>query len=654
MSDPAPATADTLPPAPAPAVKAKPATDWWGELKGVFWLILAVLAFHSFLAKPFYIPSESMMPTLIKGDRLVVTKYPYGWSYVSPSFHVLSFIPGRIFGRLPERGDVVIITPQGKSEDYIKRVVGLPGDTIEVRGGQLVLNGTPVRRVRMPDAMIPVDANVPCDSPAVEDRRVMGADGKLVCRLPIYRETLPGGRTYDTIDLRYEPTVDDYGPITVPARHVFVMGDNRDQSADSRVSESQNGLGGPVPWENLGGRAEFHHLLARRHVHALEPAQLVHRDARRTRRHQPASRAYRTVTDAPSRPAEAPGPSDFSDPQTAREVKRAAVWIGMAAAVWLVWMLAQPILLIIGGLVFAMILDGGTRLLGRVLPIGRGWRLLIVALAGVAFIVFVFFYAGTSIGGQFEALRATVTAQVGRLLGWAQHIGLIGDQNQLRQIGGQIMGSIGKLTSFVGNALGAVSSLAMILVLGIFIAVEPRLYERGIAWMLPLARREHFYETSRRIGHTLRLLMAGRLLGMGIEGIGTWLLLWVGGVPMAGLLGILTGLLAFLPNIGAIVSGVLIVLVGFSQGVNTGLWAVAVYLIVQTIDGYLIVPMVAKRSVDLAPALVLGAQLLFGTLFGILGLALADPMVAMLKVLLESRSTNAAEDAGVAAPVQPG
>jgi predicted PurR-regulated permease PerM len=114
---------------------------------------------------------------------------------------------------------------------------------------------------------------------------------------------------------------------------------------------------------------------------------------------------------------------------------------------------------------------------------------------------------------------------------------------------------------------------------------------------------------------------------------------------MAALLGLLTGLLAFLPNIGAIVSGVLLVLVGFSAGVEQGLWAIGVYLVVQTVDGYLIVPTVAKRSVDLAPALVLGAQVLFGALFGIMGLALADPIVAMIKVLLEEHSGNAAEEA---------
>ena len=114
---------------------------------------------------------------------------------------------------------------------------------------------------------------------------------------------------------------------------------------------------------------------------------------------------------------------------------------------------------------------------------------------------------------------------------------------------------------------------------------------------------------------------------------------------MAPLLGVLTGLLAFLPTIGGIVSGALIVLVGFSASTNVGIGALIVYILVQTFDGYVVVPMVARRAVDLPPALVLGCQLLFGALFGILGLALADPIVAMVKVLLEQKSELAAEDA---------
>ena len=242
---------------PVPPKAEKKGTDWWAEIKGIFWLILAVLAFHSFVAKPFYIPSESMMPVLLKGDRLVVSKYPYGWSWVSPSFHVMPPMEGRLLGSLPERGDIVIATPPGQRADYIKRAIGMPGDELEMIEGQLYINGKPVRRERRPDAMIPVDENAPCTPLEFPGARVEGPGGKLFCRLPIIRETLPNGRSYDTIDLGYNPAVDDFAKLRVPEGHVFLMGDNRDKSADSRVPLEAQGLGGPVPYENIGGRAEF-------------------------------------------------------------------------------------------------------------------------------------------------------------------------------------------------------------------------------------------------------------------------------------------------------------------------------------------------------------------------------------------------------------
>ncbi|HVF36623.1 MAG TPA: signal peptidase I [Sphingomicrobium sp.] len=246
----------------------------WREARGLFWVLLAVLGFHSFIAKPFYIPSESMMPNLLTGDRLVVTKFPYGWSYVSPTIPnpaaifrslvlgsgegwgvTLPFRDGRVLGDLPERGDIVIITPPGSNNDYIKRVIGLPGDTIELRGGRLILNGRPVKAEARPAGMIPVDANAPCSMNQFWNRRVETPRGPF-CRLPVVRETLPNGVTYDTIDDGRSPG-DDFEAMRIPKGHVFLMGDNRDHSADSRYSLAEQGLGGPVPWENIGGRAEF-------------------------------------------------------------------------------------------------------------------------------------------------------------------------------------------------------------------------------------------------------------------------------------------------------------------------------------------------------------------------------------------------------------
>jgi signal peptidase I len=231
----------------------------WREIRGLLWVLLAVLAFHSFVAKPFYIPSESMMPGLLTGDRLVVTKYPYGWSWVSPSFHIVPPMQGRVLGQLPKRGDIVIVTPPGQRSDYIKRVIGLPGDTLRMANGQVFINGQPIKREAVRVDMVPIDVNSPCGSntdPALYDFRAKGADGKMYCRVPVVRETLPNGRTYETVELG-KSNEDDFDSVTVPAGHVWLMGDNRDDSADSRVPEWQGGLGGPVPWENIGGRAEF-------------------------------------------------------------------------------------------------------------------------------------------------------------------------------------------------------------------------------------------------------------------------------------------------------------------------------------------------------------------------------------------------------------
>lgn len=255
------------------------------EVVGILWLALAVLGFHSFVAKPFYIPSESMLPGLLVGDQLVVSKYPYGWSFISFTIpdpaaiyrslvlhkqedswgYQLPFVRGRLFGRMPERGDVVIVTPPGKNTDYIKRVVGLPGDRIEVRAGVLILNGTPVKRgpihyIDMPDyGGIPLpdprEGGSTCGIPG----GLISVAGKAACRIPLVRETLPNGRSYETVDLSgtgYYPT-DNFGPVVIPPDHVFLMGDNREQSADSRVPLAEGGLGGPVPWEYIGGRAEL-------------------------------------------------------------------------------------------------------------------------------------------------------------------------------------------------------------------------------------------------------------------------------------------------------------------------------------------------------------------------------------------------------------
>jgi signal peptidase I len=240
-------------------------SGWLAELRNLAILLLIVLGIHSFVAKPFYIPSASMMPVLLKGDRLVVSKYPYGWSYASASFHLLPPFAGRLLANMPERGDIVIVEPNGVRTDYIKRVIGLPGDIIEVRAGRLFLNGVAVQTEVRPSLTLPIDLNI--DDPADNQdgctgTEVRGRSGEPLCELQIIRETLPNGVAYDTVENGFNPATEQYGPYTVPAGHLFLMGDNRDHSADSRfpsaaLERGAVGLGGSVPFEQIGGRAEF-------------------------------------------------------------------------------------------------------------------------------------------------------------------------------------------------------------------------------------------------------------------------------------------------------------------------------------------------------------------------------------------------------------
>jgi signal peptidase I len=215
-------------------------------------LVALVLIVRIFLFAPFSIPSESMQPRLWNGDYLIATKWPYGYSRASLFFDAPWFT-GRYLANDPARGDVVIFKHPISGEDYIKRVIGLPGDRVAMRAGQIVLNGKPVPKERMPEFEIPLSPNTDCASGG---REVTYADGERWCRYPRFRETLPGGRAYEVLDLSNTPE-DHADAVRVPEGQVFVMGDNRDRSMDSRFP-AMAGLGtGLIPQTNLVGRAQI-------------------------------------------------------------------------------------------------------------------------------------------------------------------------------------------------------------------------------------------------------------------------------------------------------------------------------------------------------------------------------------------------------------
>ena len=333
-----------------------------------------------------------------------------------------------------------------------------------------------------------------------------------------------------------------------------------------------------------------------------------------------------------------PSPTRIANPEIRLEVQRAVAWVSVIGLAVLCVYISQSLLVIFGGLVFAALIDGGARLLGKVLPIGRGLRIGIVLLLSMLSLVWLFYFAGSQISQEAAQFPEIVRLQAVRTLAWLQSRGIAVDLQMVQNLAGQLMSGVSLVTRYIGGFVGGLTTLFLVLILGIYIALEPRLYERGMAWMLPRERRADYHVTITRMAETMRRLLAGRLVGMVFEGVLTYILLVVYGVPMAALLAILTGLLAFIPNVGAVVSGILMVLVGFSGGVDMGLYTIGVYVLVQVFDGYVVVPLIARKTVDLAPALVLAMQLIMGILFGILGLFLADPLMAMIKVILERRS----------------
>ncbi|HSQ99399.1 MAG TPA: signal peptidase I [Sphingomicrobium sp.] len=225
----------------------------WSLARFFILLVIFTWALRSLVVQPFNIPSGSMLPTLYIGDYLLVAKWSYGYSRFSFPLGFPSF-GGRVLTRLPARGDVVVFRVPAEKADLVKRVIAIPGDTVALSNGQLILNGRPVPRRQLPAFEMPVSPNSPCKAvpPALPALSLRA--GKPSCAYHAYLETLPAGPTYTVLDQVEHGPADDFAPVRVPPGHLFLMGDNRDDSLDSRFPTFEGGIG-MVPVDDLIGRA---------------------------------------------------------------------------------------------------------------------------------------------------------------------------------------------------------------------------------------------------------------------------------------------------------------------------------------------------------------------------------------------------------------
>jgi predicted PurR-regulated permease PerM len=326
---------------------------------------------------------------------------------------------------------------------------------------------------------------------------------------------------------------------------------------------------------------------------------------------------------------------------TSGEIVR-AVLVGLAggAGLFLAWMAADTLFLIFAGLLFAALLDACTRGLARVLPISRGWNLTIVCFGFAAAILGLLFWSGYSIASQIDQLLHALNQGLSFLeqkmtdfgfaptsaSGGSSSIGdlfrfLFPNPNQL----------FGQAQSAFSRTLGAIGDAVIVVLIGVFIAADPATYRDRVLEFVPSIKRRSAALLLDETSKCLRRWLMGQLAAMLLLAILTWIALLVLGVPSSLLLGLQTGLLEFIPYVGSVIAAVPIFLIALPLGTFTVVVALGLYVILHILVGIVVIPLIQKQTLDLPPALAVASLTLFGVLFGVVGVAVATPLVIVIR-----------------------
>ncbi|MGP9812567.1 AI-2E family transporter [Rhodopseudomonas sp. NSM] len=289
-------------------------------------------------------------------------------------------------------------------------------------------------------------------------------------------------------------------------------------------------------------------------------------------------------------------------------------------------------LVIFAGLLLGVFFGGGGDWLATRTGIGRGWGV------GLFVLLIVLLLSGAVLGfapmatEQFDRLVEELPSAVDRLTArvkeypWGEEI--------LRRSQPSALISRENTTTAVTTTFGALGNFVIMLFIGLYVALDPETYRKGVVAMLAPSVREAGDDVLRKATNTLKKWLVAKLMAMAVVGVLTWLGLWIVGVPLAAILGLIAALLAFIPNIGPILAAAPAIMMALTEGPTMVLLVVAVYLVVQTIESYLITPLIQQEQVSLPPVLVISMQLLMGALFGLIGLALATPLAALGMTLI--------------------
>ncbi|WP_170314651.1 AI-2E family transporter [Aquibium carbonis] len=309
-----------------------------------------------------------------------------------------------------------------------------------------------------------------------------------------------------------------------------------------------------------------------------------------------------------------------------------------AGLLLIAYLIGEVLLLVFAAVLIAVGLDGLARTAAARLPVSRGWALVGAVLGIIAVFAASVGMTATGLFRQFREVGERVVDFAKQAQDWLSELGVMSLVEEMNSDGSSIVGAAGNmaghLMTFGMTAVGALTSIIILIVLTLFLAADPALYRGGAVRLVPPARRAVVEETLSAIAHALRWWFFGQLASMALLGITVGLGLFLLGIDLWFALAVLTALLTFIPFIGPLIATVPIVAVGFVEGTQTGLIVLAGYIIIQNIEGNVLVPMIQQKAVNLAPALLISVQVLLSLVFGVAGLILAAPLtiVAMVAV----------------------